>query len=113
MTRTGKIARLPLIIRDELNQRLQNGETQVELIAWLNDQAEVRRLLHTQFDGVPISPQNLSEWKAGGYAEWQARQDLLADACDLSSDGLDLTSVTQGHLLSDHLAAVLAARYAS
>ena len=35
MTRHGKIARLPLKVR-ELNQRLENGEPGVRLIEWLN-----------------------------------------------------------------------------
>jgi hypothetical protein len=35
-TRTGKIARLPLGIRQELNQRLADGEPQQRLVAWLN-----------------------------------------------------------------------------
>jgi hypothetical protein len=32
MTRNGKIARLPQAVRDELNQRLQDGRKGVELI---------------------------------------------------------------------------------
>jgi hypothetical protein len=33
--RNGKIARLPLAVRTELNQRLRNGETGAELLTWL------------------------------------------------------------------------------
>jgi hypothetical protein len=36
MTRTGKIARLPLAIRWQLNQRLQHGEVGASLLRWLN-----------------------------------------------------------------------------
>jgi hypothetical protein len=35
MTRNGKIARLPLAIRQQLNQRLQNGELAQDLLSWL------------------------------------------------------------------------------
>jgi hypothetical protein len=33
MTRTGKIARLPREVREELNRRLQNGEQGKRLVA--------------------------------------------------------------------------------
>jgi len=36
MTRNGKIARLPLVIRQQLNQRLPNGESAQDLLSWLN-----------------------------------------------------------------------------
>jgi hypothetical protein len=43
----------------------------------------------------------MSEWKAGGFRDWQARQEALAQARELAADGR----------LTDHLATVLAARY--
>jgi len=36
MTRTGKIARLPLSIRDQLNRRLLDNEPGPSLLGWLN-----------------------------------------------------------------------------
>ena len=36
MTRNGKIARLPLAVRQQLNQRLQNGELAQDLLSWFN-----------------------------------------------------------------------------
>src|SRR5712692_3098289 len=36
MTHKGKIARLPLAIREQLNRRLQDGEIGKELVVWLN-----------------------------------------------------------------------------
>ena len=36
MTRHGKIARLPLEVREELNRRLENGEPGDRLVEWLN-----------------------------------------------------------------------------
>ncbi|MGO8701675.1 MAG: hypothetical protein ACLQVY_28665 [Limisphaerales bacterium] len=41
MTRNGKIARLPLAIRQQLNLRLQNGELARDLPSWLNQLPEV------------------------------------------------------------------------
>ena len=45
MKRTGKIARLPHQLRNELNQRLHDGESGVDLIKWLNALPEVQAIL--------------------------------------------------------------------
>jgi hypothetical protein len=69
-SRTGKIARLPKLIRDELNQRLENGADGPELLAWLNALPEVQRVLAEKFHGRPLTKHNLSDWRRGGYADW-------------------------------------------
>jgi hypothetical protein len=112
MTRNGKIARLSRTIRDELCRRLQDGEPGVRLVAWLNDLPDTRRALATDFGGRPINEQNLCEWKAGGYRDWLARQETLSQARELAADAKELTAATDGKL-TDHLATVLAARYAA
>jgi hypothetical protein len=78
-TRIGKIARLPRTVRDPLNQRLQDGEPGKRLVDWLNSLPETQAVLQTEFGGRPVSEQNLSEWKQGGYRDWQRQQ----EACDL------------------------------
>jgi hypothetical protein len=112
MTRNGKIARLPRSIRDELNRRLQDGEPGDTLLPWVNGLPEVQAVLARQFGGSPISKQNLHEWRSRGFAEWQTRQETLADARELAADAAELETATEGRL-TDHLATVLAARYAS
>jgi len=78
MTRTGKIARLPRSLRHELNTRLENGEPARTLLQWLNALPEVQSILESTFEGRPISEQNLSEWKTGGFLDWQRNQ----QSCD-------------------------------
>ncbi len=112
MTRKGKIARLPREIREELNRRLEDGAAGEPLLDWLNALPPVQAVLAGQFSGVPISKQNLSEWRTGGFAEWQSRQEMVADARELAADAAELSAVTGGRL-TDHLAVVLGARYAS
>ena len=112
MARNGKIARLPREIRDELNRRLHNGEQGGPLLSWLNGLPQVRQTLVEGFGGVAISKQNLCEWRAGGFAEWQARQETLDQARELAADAQEITAATDGRL-TDHLATVLAVRYAS
>jgi hypothetical protein len=78
MTRTGKIARLPAPIRELLNHRLFNGHSGRVLVKWLNSLPEVQDVLRQFFDGRPISPQNLSEWKNGGYRDWDLQENIIA-----------------------------------
>jgi hypothetical protein len=110
MTRTGKIARLPREIREQLNRRLQNGETGKTLISWLNALPEAQAVLKTEFGERPISKQNLSEWKTGGYRDWVLQQETieLVRHMDADSDELSQASKTR---LTDLLAQRLAARY--
>lgn len=112
MARNGKIARLPRDVRNELNRRLQDGEPGGPLLAWLNGLPQVEHVLARDFGGCGISKQNLSEWRAGGFAEWQAQQELLSQTRELAADATELAAATDGRL-TDHLAMVLAARYAA
>jgi hypothetical protein len=77
MTRNGKIARIPRDIRDELNHRLSDGEPGKLLVAWLNAHPDVREVLALYFQGRPVTEQNLSEWKAGGYQDWLRHQAVM------------------------------------
>src|SRR5258708_24191444 len=69
-TRVGKIARLPALIRNELNQRLQSGALAKHLVVWLNELPEAKKILAELFHGQPVSQQNISEWRQGGYQDW-------------------------------------------
>ncbi len=73
-TRTGKIARLPQPIRDQLNHKLEDGVGGPEILAWLNGMWKVQEILGLRFGGEPISPQNLSVWRQGGFVDWQRHQ---------------------------------------
>ena len=74
-TRNGKIARLPKEVREQLNYRLENGWSGTRLVKWLNELPEVRQVLREEFHGHPISAQNLSQWREGGYLDWLRHQD--------------------------------------
>jgi hypothetical protein len=68
--RTGKIARLPEAIRTALNERLADGHESTVILDWLNRQPETKAVLKAQFGGNPVSKQNLSVWRQGGFQEW-------------------------------------------
>jgi len=89
-TRTGKIARLPHHIREQLNRRLHEGEQAKHLAPWLNSLPEVQAILAAAFGGKPIRPQNLSEWKQGGYRDWLLQQEALEFVCRLAGDANEL-----------------------
>src|SRR5215469_11681659 len=76
----GKIGRLPKTLRDEVNRRLENGQKGPALAAWLNGLPEVQALLAEEFNGQPISKQNLSQWRQHGYYHWQLRREAEAMA---------------------------------
>jgi len=111
MTRNGKIARLPRDLRDELNRRMVDGEDGGSLLRWLNGLPAVQTVL-SRDGSKPVNKQNLSEWRAGGFVEWQSRQEMLAQTRELAADASELTAAANGKL-TDYLATVLAARYAS
>ena len=80
MTHTGKIGRLPWLIREELNRRLQDGHPGTHLVQWLNSLPEVQDILVRYFSGHKIKPRNLRAWKVFGHREWQFRNRYIEAA---------------------------------
>jgi len=74
MARTGKIARLPFSVREELNARLRDNENGQTVLAWLNALPICQERINAAdgWKGEPVSDANLSLWRAegGGYQEW-------------------------------------------
>ena len=112
MTRNGKIARLPRSIREQVNRKLDDGITGVEIVEWLNSLPEAQALMAAEFDGRPIREQNLSEWKAGGYRDWQTRQEALEMVRSLAEEAGYLKKAAAKEPLTESLALWVASRYA-
>jgi hypothetical protein len=99
MARTGKIARLPIQIREKLNRRILDGQVgTTEILPWLNSLDAVRAILADQFDGVPISDANLTEWRQGGYADWLRDHERADRLRTLSEYSLQLAQAAGGDL---------------
>src|ERR1022692_2843060 len=111
MTRKGKIARLPQAIREQINRRLQNGAEGKQIAEWLNALPEAFAVLAAEFDGQPINEVNLSNWKLGGYHDWEAQQEALEAVRRFGSDAAELSQAAGGQL-ADQLAVCLTARIA-
>jgi len=112
MTRRGKIARLPQPIREQINQRLENGEKGKKIVEWLNTLPEVTSLLAADFDGQPITDSNLSNWKLGGYRDWEEQQAALETMLQFQSEAVQL-SQAGGPQVIEQLALCLTARLAT
>jgi len=110
MNRTSKITRLPETLREELNQRLRNGEPAHLILPWLNKLPEVIALVEEHYGGNLISPQNLSDWNLGGYREWLTRQEMRESSQDFATEAPHLTAAAGGSLLNP-LTTAIHARY--
>ena len=108
----GKIARLPRTIREQLNQRMADGEPGTELVDWLNSLPEVQVVMAEHFYGRAISAQNFSEWKQHGYQDWVVKQELVASTRDLAADAGEVKAALGDTSMTEHLAVLLGARYA-
>ena len=104
--RTGKIGRLPVAIRNEVNRRLHANEPGPVLLRWLNKQPAVLQVLDEYFHEQPVSAQNLSEWRQGGFQDWLKRQEQSERIKDLAGFALSLGEAAGGNI-SDGTAAIL------
>jgi len=110
MARSGKIARLPREICEELNRRMRDNEPGGQSLAWLNGLPEVRHVLASDFGGSSISKQNLYEWRIGGYKNWLQQQEVLDMARQLSADTGELQPAG-AQPLTEQMSVWLTARY--
>ena len=108
----GKIGRLPVKLREQVNLRLADGETAENLLVWLNSQAEVQELLAREFGGEPVSAQNLSNWRRGGHQLWQKQQERRALVRQMAQDARELADDAGGEEVGNHWSALLTAELA-
>jgi hypothetical protein len=108
MARNGKIARLPLHIRTQLNQRLSEGESGVKLVEWLNDEAMLSLKKDAEGKRILITEQNLSEWRSGGYQDWLRHEEARQFTEDLAEQAGELDKAADGKSICDRFGALLA-----
>lgn len=104
MARVGKIARLPLAVREELNARLRDNESGQTILEWVNGLEVAQELLGRHFGGEPISDSNLSVWRQGGFEEWMQEQAKVHKIEKLSELSLRLAKASGGNLSEGLLA---------
>ena len=109
MFRYGKIARLPEPLRTDVNRALQRGDDTATVLDWLNREPRTLQVLRKWFQGRPVSPQNLSHWRRGGYENWRRHQ----QACQMAHRMVDqfdgMEEVLEGRPLSNRISRALMA----
>ena len=103
---------MPKEIREQLNHRLENGWRGARLVNWLNDQPEVKEVLREQFHGRAINEQNLSQWREGGYVDWQRHQQTQAQIKWVVERSDDVGEAEGNEYLCERLARVAVAELA-
>ncbi len=104
----GKIARLSLEVRTELNTRIRRGELSTTLLPWLNGLPEARAMLDLHYGGADITPLNISTWRTGAYRVWLERREMLEERREMAKYCLELAE--NGKDLADGSASILAAK---
>lgn len=103
-TSTGKIARLPARLREEVNRRLHDGESGPVLLEWLNGTPEALEVCADYFNSEPISPQNLSAWRQGQFQRWEREQKQLQRTRARAEYSHQLAKASGGNLAEGALA---------
>ena len=103
-THNGKIGRLPAKLREEVCRRMNDGETAPMVLAWLNGTPEAQDVCRRMFEGEPISAQNLSAWRAGGFEKWKAEQKAIRRTQERAAHSRALAEASGGNLAEGALA---------
>ena len=114
MTRTGKIARLPYKIREEVNRRLRDNVPGGKICKWLN-RLPAARAVCAEFarrngkEASPINEKQLSEWRRGGFQDWLNTQQMLEETREMTQWSMKLAKECGGEL-SEGAAVLLSAQ---
>jgi len=109
MPNFGKISRLPVALREQLNSRLLDNEPAKSLCDWLNALPEAQAVCvgrHAGHELGPFTDRNISDWRIGGFAEWQRRRERLAQTKELAGYSVKLAKAGGG-AISEGVSAIL------
>src|SRR5882672_12145639 len=85
----GKIARLPKIIRDQINNWILDGVTYPDIIQRLGEY------------GKDLKPDNLSQWKKRGYQDWLRQREWLEHLASKSEFSADILAAPDSSALHE------------
>jgi hypothetical protein len=85
MTRNGKIARLPFKIREQVNRRLRDNVPGTKICEWVNRLPACKKVCEefARRGGnmkSPVTVNQLSEWRRGGFQDWLREQRVLEES---------------------------------
>ena len=107
--RTGKIARIPTVIRDEVCERLRDGQGAPEILPWLNALPEVQAKMKALFKGEPVNAENLSAWRSGGFEDWLKDQYEVEKIQKIGEFSLKVARASGGNM-SEGMLAIMAGK---
>jgi hypothetical protein len=107
--RRGKLARLSLARRDEVCDRLLQGQTARQILPWLNALPEMQAILEAEFEGEPVNDANLSAFRQGYYAQWLQRRERVERTRELARVATSHSSADGGSIAAG-AASVLAGK---
>lgn len=90
-----KIGRLPFALRNELNERIRDGATGQAVLVWMNATPEFAAVRAETGCG-DLNAQNLTDWRASGYADWLTEQDKTERLRSLASLSEQIVTQTGG-----------------
>jgi hypothetical protein len=102
-SRTGKVARLPHDVREELNQRLRDNVPGPKICKWVN-QLPAAKAVCAEFakrsgkEESPINESQVSEWRRGGSQDWLREQQVLHDTREMARWSVKLAKDGGGEL---------------
>ncbi len=106
-----KVALLPENVRQQINSRLQAGETAIHLVEWLNALPETQAALVAESGDTTVNEEDVENWKKGGHRDWLDQQTALAEVRRVVAESKELSLAADG-ALTDNLAIWTAGRYA-
>ena len=74
-----KIGRLPRGVRENLNQRLEQGESATRLAKWLNGLPQTQSASPGNSRCAKIAVEDIGKWKRGGFRDWERERELRLD----------------------------------
>lgn len=108
MGRTGKIARLPKPMRDSVSRLLSDGRSVADIIATLEAEGFGAEWLAKNGFSDDWNDQNFTNWRQGGYLEWERNQHRLDEIRMRKEMALEIAREGDGskmHEASLHIAA--------
>ena len=100
MARQGKIESLAYDLRDQVHQRLMDGEPGSVILPWLNNQPAAQKVFNRSFSGVNVSDENLSNFRNGPHQEWMRRRERERHIRSMSEYANQLAGAAGGSLSS-------------
>ena len=96
MARTGKIARLPKVLRDQVNLALRDGATAARVIELITE-AKAGGTLNGDASEIELpNDQNITNWRDGGFADWLKEQARLDDMRAKREFALEIVKQNEG-----------------